>query len=52
MTIMSARGLNVTAKLTQKGKNGGTGGGQSFRGTDFGEDLGRMDTEGDDEFDV
>ena len=49
MTIMSARGLNVTAKLTQKGKSGGMPSNNSQKGTDIDE---RIETEGDDDFDV
>ena len=51
MTIMSGRGLNITAKLTQ---NGGklNQRKESSKGSDLGADLGRLETDGDDEFDV
>ena len=54
MTVVSVRGLNVTAKLTQKGgnKNGAGNGQQSNKGTEIGDDLGRVETEGDDDLDL
>ena len=55
MTVVSVRGLNVTAKLTQKGnKNGGGPGMQSNKGTEIevGDDCGRIETEGDDDLDL